>query len=176
MKKDVNLYLSDLNEDISVNDLYCGEKELYITIGSTKIYKKECSSFVHRSGSLMAHVVVADEKDTYIIYTDNIFSELPIDYQQAFVEHEIGHIISGYFSRLISRIKDAYKEGGERYAKEVMVERQSEEETIADKYAAKKVGLETMIGALRYFVENYDVAKDSSDEIMMRIKELESMG
>ena len=176
MKKDVNLYLSDLNEDISVNDLYCGEKELYITIGSTKIYKKDCSSFVHRSGSLMAHVVVADEKDTYIIYTDNIFSELPIDYQQAFVEHEIGHIISGYFSRLISRIKDAYEKGGERYAKEVMVERQSEEETIADKYAAKKVGLEIMVGALRYFVENYDVAKDSSDEIMIRIKELESMG
>ena len=176
MKKDMNLYLSDLNEDISVNDLYCGEKELYITIGSTKIYKKECSSFVHRSGSLMAHVVVADEKDTYIIYTDNIFSELPENYQQAFVEHEIGHIISGYFSRLISRIRDAYKEGGERYAKEVMVERQPEEETIADKYAAKKVGAKIMIGALRYFVENYDVAKDSSDEIMMRIKELESMG
>ena len=176
MKKDVNLYLSDLNEDISVNDLYCGEKELYTTIGSTKIYKKECSTFVHRSGSVMAHVVVADEKDTYIIYTDNIFSELPENYQQAFVEHEIGHIISGYFSRLISRIRDAYKEGGERYAKEVMVERQPEEETIADKYAAKKVGAKIMIGALRYFVENYDVAKDSSDEIMMRIKELESMG
>lgn len=176
MKKDMNLYLSDLNEDISVNDLYCGEKELYITIGSTKIYKKECSSFVHRSGSLMAHVVVADEKDTYIIYTDNIFSELPENYQQAFIEHEIGHIISGYFSRLISKIKDAYKEGGERYAKEVMVERQSEEETIADKYAAEKIGAEIMIGALRYFVENYDIVKDSSDEIMMRIKELESMG
>lgn len=176
MKKDMNLYLSDLNEDITVKDVYCGEKELYATIGSTKIYKKECSSFVHRSGSLMAHVVVADEKDTYIIYTDNIFSELPIDYQQAFVEHEIGHIISGYFSRLISKIKDAYEKGGERYAKEVMVERQLEEETIADKYASEKVGAEIMIGALRYFVENYDIVKDSSDEIMMRIKELESMG
>ena len=176
MKKNMDLYLSDLNENINVNDLYCGEKELYTIIGSTKMYKKECSSFVHRSGSLMAHVVVADEKDAYIIYTDNIFSELPINYQQAFIEHEIGHIISGYFSRLISRIKDAYKEGGERYAKDVMVERQSEEETIADKYAAEKVGVEIMIGALRYFVENYDIVRDSSDEIMMRIKELESMG
>ena len=172
----MDLYLSDLNENISVNDLYCGEKELYTIIGSTKIYKKECSSFVHRSGSLMAHVVVADEKDAYIIYTDNIFSELPVNYQQAFIEHEIGHIISGYFSRLISRIKDAYEKGGERYAKDVMVERQSEEETIADKYAAEKVGVEIMIGALRYFIENYDIVRDSSDEIMMRIKELESMG
>ena len=176
MKKNMDLYLSDLNENINVNDLYCGEKELYTTVGSIKIYKKECSVFVHRSGSLMAHVVVADEKDTYIIYTDNIFSELPENYQQAFIEHEIGHIMSGYFSRLISRIKDAYKEGGERYAKDVIVERQSEEETIADKYAAEKVGAKIMIGALRYFVENYDVSKDSSDEIMVRIKELESMG
>ena len=56
------------------------------------------------------------------------------------------------------------------------MERQSEEETIADKYATEKVGLEIMVGALRYFVENYDIVKDSSDEIMIRIKELESMG
>lgn len=173
MKKDIMDYVGDCDNEITKDDVYCGDDCLYRTIGKIKIYKKECSTLVHKYGMVLSMVCIGNEPDTYLIFTDNIFSEFPKEYQGAFLEHEIGHIVSGYLDDMQKKAVLAFMSG---ISSENLFKRKIKAEMDADKYAAEQIGAKSIIDGLQYYIDNYKIPKDAQEELESRIKILEAMG
>lgn len=169
--KDIMDYINDANDSISIEDLYCGEQHLFKEIEKIKIYKKECSAIVHKYGMILCIVIIGNEPGTYIIYTDNIFSEFPEEYQNAFLEHEIGHIISGWLDNRQKLIQIAY---ANNMNIDAFSERDIKGEIEADSYAAKQVGKNILIEGYKHYLDNYMVPQEPKEELEIRIKILES--
>lgn len=176
IKKDIVPYLEDAKEPISIDEMYCDDNDLYLEKDGLRIYLKSCSKFIHMCGAVVAGVTKADEDNTYIIYTDNIYDEVPKKYQKAFIAHEIGHILSGSVDEITDRAIEMYNNcKDKRKTMEEMAKRNMAYEFEADEYAAEEVGPKTMIGALRYYIDNYIIEKEPFDEVIKRIKKLRAM-
>lgn len=175
-KKDIVPYLEDAKEPISIDEMCCGDDDLYLEKNGLRIYLKSCSKFIHMCGAVVAGVTKADEDNTYIIYTDNIYDEVPKKYQKAFIAHEIGHILSGSVDKITDRAIKIYNNCKDVHkTREEMAKRNMAYELEADEYAASAVGAKTMIGALRYYIDNYIIEKEPFDEVVKRIKKLRAM-
>ena len=176
IKKDIVPYLEDAKEPISIDEMCCRDDDLYLEKNGLRIYLKSCSKFIHMCGAVVAGVTKADEDKVYIIYTDNIYDEFPEKYQKAFIAHEIGHILSGSVDKITDKAITMYSECKDiRKTREKMAKRNMAYELEADEYAASAVGAKTMIGALRYYIDNYIIEKEPFDEVIKRIKKLRAM-
>ena len=175
-KKSIIPYIEDMNYPISIDEMYCDDNDLYLEKNGLRIYLKSCSKFIHMCGAVVAGVTKADEDKVYIIYTDNIYDEFPERYQKAFIAHEIGHILSGSVDEITDRAIEMYNNcKDKRKTMEEMAKRNMAYEFEADEYAAGAVGAKTMIGALRYYIDNYIIEKEPFDEVIKRIKKLRAM-
>ena len=175
-RKNITDYISDVNDTITIDDLYCDDNYLYREEGNIKIYLKSCSKFIHKLGVVIAGVTKADEENIYIIYTDNIYDELPQKYQEAFIWHEIGHVLSGSVDEITDRALKVFEECRDiANTREQIMERNLSYEFVADKYSATRIGFDTMIKALTYFKSNFMIDEESINEIDLRLKNLRAM-
>lgn len=175
-KKDIAPYLEDAKEHISIDEVCCGDDDLYLEKDGLRIYLKSCSKFIHMCGAVISGATKADRDKVYIIYTDNIYDEFPERYQRAFIAHEIGHILSGSVDKITDRAIEIYNAcKDKRKTREAMAKRNMAYELEADKYAAETVGAKTMIRALSYYIDNYIIEKEPFDEVIYRIKKLRAM-
>ena len=175
-KKSIIPYIEDMNYPISIDEMYCDDNDLYFEEDKIKVYLKSCSKFVHACGVVISGATKADEENTYIIYTDNIYDEFPKKYQEAFIAHEIGHILSGSVDKITDRAIKIYNNCKDIHkTREKMTGRNIAYELEADRYAAGVVGVKTMIGALNYYTDNYIIEKEPFDEVVKRIKKLRAM-
>ena len=175
-KKNIMNYINDINDRITVDDLYCDDNQLYFEEEDIKIYLKSCSKFIHKLGVVIAGVTKADVDNTYIIYTDNIYDELPQKYQEAFIWHEIGHVMSGSVDEITDRALKVFGECKDiTNTREQLMKRDLSYEFAADRYSSMKIGFDTMLKALTYFKSNFVIGEESIDEINLRLKNLRAM-
>lgn len=144
--------LANLEEDYNF--------QVYLQPDGTKFYLGSAPKTIHRAGTICSLVTKSAFGDGFVILTDEIFDELPVDYQKFFIEHERAHALLGHLD------VPNYKVFRRFFKNSVEAKMEFE----ADKAACEATCLKTAVNALNWLLNNVSFEIICRLEIKRRIK------
>lgn len=153
---------------ISKLDIPIPYKDMQKIADRIYVLKDVEDDYLHRLGLVFSAVTcIGDPKNyEYLIIRDRYFSKLPKRMKVFLILHEMGHakhyIKMGYDTdRIINQTSKRVQDG--------IV---SEDEFIADAYAARIIGDKSVIDSLTFLIENTDLPLKSKKEAKLRIEKI----
>lgn len=127
--------------------------------------KEQCGPFVHKNLGVICMLTVDKTGKIGVIVKDQFFDELPKFAQDFMIQHEIGHFKNGHMleeERNKLHIANFMRLFGMA----------SKVEFAADEYAAKQIGRNKSVSALKWMCKNTDLPLLSKWEMRQRISHL----
>lgn len=127
------------------------------------LVKEPCGPFVHKNLGVIC-IITPDKTGKFgMVIKDQFFDQLPKFVQEFTLSHEIGHFENGHHL-------NGQKNKLPNFMRTFGVSNQMEFE--ADEYAARKIGRNKCIEALRWICENTDLPMATKWEMHHRISHL----
>lgn len=124
-------------------------------------------NYLHRLGMVFSAVVCIGDPQNYeyLIVRDRYFSKLPKRIKVFMILHEMGH--AKHYIKYGCDVDQMKKSTNKRIQGIV-----SEDEFIADAYAARIIGDKNVIDSLTFLIEHTDIPLNSKKEARLRIEKI----